>query len=34
MGDKNNTGRVKTGIDGFDELIEGGLTKNTVTLIS
>ena len=34
MGGGNNTERVQTGIDGLDEIIEGGLTKNTVTLIS
>ena len=34
MGIENNIRRVKTGIDGLDEIIEGGLTKNTVTLIS
>jgi len=31
---KNNTRRVKTGIDGLDGIIEGGLIENTVTLIS
>lgn len=26
--------RIKTGIDGFDELIEGGFTKNSITLLA
>lgn len=31
--EKNSIERVKSGVDGFDKLIEGGLVKNSVVLV-